>query len=123
MKGTALIFLACLITTVAFAKGAAGLYTISCTMLNKATKQPIANTTFLIHGEPITTNAQGRFEYQMRWVVPCPSGISKEKHWVMKRKLNPKYILLLFNNSKQKIENKWQQYWNKEKPYKVTLYW
>lgn len=129
MKKVLVLFIACFIVSTAFGKGSAGYYTIVGLMLDKVTQQPIANKQFIIHGDTVTTNAEGKFTYEMQWVIPCPSKLSEEEYNCYECKQNPPKIALQFNGGIQKIANNWKLYYYKPRDPKkrivcnVRLYW
>lgn len=118
-----LILAFCFISTVVFAYGAGGYYTIAGVMLDKKTKQPLRNIKFKINRELITTDSLGRFEYKMRWGIACRSGSTRWAAAAVTRKINPRRIFVSYNNVVILIKNKWRKYHYSKKPHNIKLYW
>lgn len=110
-------------------KGLEGYYTLSGTMYSKETKETIKNTVFILNGDSVKTDDKGNFSFQVKWRNICGFRLNFLQKIKANKKANPEHIIFTFNNSENKIRNKWKKYglWQYEKkhpkPYFVKMYW
>lgn len=121
MKKAFLLFIACMLSVTAFAKGGHGFYTMEGVMFDKVTKKPEANIKFVINGDTVVTDSNGKYTYQVEWSSACPSGEGRTKIHKLNKKLNPP-IAIIYHNKVKKVKNKWRECFNNEKTFKVDLY-
>lgn len=99
----------------AFGKGRSGTYLITGKAINSH-GDLITNTTIQLSYKKETIDVKvddkGYYKIEIFWSIPCRSGISKRKQKRLMENYNPKWIEIVYNNSKIKIENQWRKYSN-----------
>ncbi|MDF1674971.1 MAG: hypothetical protein P1U44_04570 [Vicingaceae bacterium] len=126
---TILLIIAFLTVGILNAKGYEGEYIVEGIMYDKNTKKPIPNEVFVINGNKVNTNQQGKYSIKIKWTTACPSDLNYFERKRFIRKNNPSYILFSFNMKSKRVKNKWRKYglkfhWKETKGvYIKNLYW
>lgn len=123
MKPSILIII-CLLSFSSFAKGLMGNYIISGKAYNSIGK-PICNGEIILQfndkSQIIKTDSLGNYYFEVNYETVCPSEVKGIKRRKANNMLNPKFILLEFENETVKIKNKWRKFESKKRQ-ELNLY-
>jgi F0F1-type ATP synthase gamma subunit len=70
----------------------------------------------------ILTNEKGVFDFTVKWVSACPSTKTKKQIKDFNKELNPKYIIIFYNDKVVKLRNKRESYSHLKRIFKRSKY-
>lgn len=101
------------LSLIGYAKGSSGKYYIKGIVYG-AHKTVLANTFITVqvgdNVQQIKTDDEGQFEIEVRWIMPCRSGISNDQWQQSKKRLNPEFIYFTWGTTEIKLKNEWEKY-------------
>lgn len=101
-----------------YGKGRSGSYCIKG-IAHKKDKTILVHTTIGVRigneKKEVTTDDNGRFEFDVPWTSPCRSGINRHSWEKERKRLNPKFIYIKHGAAEIKLRNRWKKYSNQFK--------
>lgn len=95
-----------------FSKGAGGVYYI--TGKASAAHRVLANQPLTIKFNnntwTVLTDREGYFRIAVPWSTACPSGITALRRKRLNKRMNPKWIIVQYEQYEVKLQNDWKKY-------------
>jgi hypothetical protein len=120
MTKTAIFLILCLIASNSYSKGIFGSYAITGKAYDKSgvlIKNDKITVEFNGERKNVETDSLGNYTIGIGYATACPSVFRGLKRRKANKKMNPKFIVINYNDQEIVIKNKWRKYVPKRRRY------